>query len=244
MSTKIRVWFQGGTRARCVNTSREKVSIRAPGWNDFVVVRPNTTFEGDARDRKFEVIKPALPTADENVAYPVCVSRATGDDIDELLLFVPKIMAETTLLPVSPLKIERLIERCANREGGAIAGIIRGPDGIDASVGLDVCESDVSDHRYMRAIWLGLHPNLRQSPATGEDDSRSHYGRRLFEFARWFHGTLEREAGHPVLLQFDVTTRIDIGDKLGMYERNALPIGASFAYCSSGAFLTHDAEAA
>jgi hypothetical protein len=243
VSTKIKVWALPGSNIRCTNASRERISIRAPGWDNFVEVRPNTKFEGDFRNQKVETIAPVLPIETGGATYPDGVRRATEEDIDEMLLFVPQILAETTLLPVSPTKIQHLVERCASRQGGAIAGIIDGPDGIDASIGMDVAVSDISDHKFVRAIWLGVHPGLRQSPPP-QTDPRSHYGRRLFEFARWFHGQLEAGAGYPILMQFDVTTRVSLGAKLGMYERNAVPIGASFAYCSSGAFLNREAEAA
>jgi hypothetical protein len=242
MSTKIRVWFMPNGEVKCVNTSRERVSIRAPKWSDFVEVRPNSRFEGDFQKRKIETLAPTIPTADI-MQYPSGVRRATEEDIDGLYLMVPQLLAETTLLPVSSQKIEKLIERCALRQGGAIAGIIDGPDGIDASVGLDVAESDVSDHRYVRALWLGLHPNLRSAPPP-QGDPRGNHGRRLFDFAKWYHGMLEQQAGHPVLMQFEVATKTALGPKLGFYERNATPVGATFAYLSGGAFLARDAEAA
>lgn len=242
MSTKIRVWYGPDGRVKCVNTSREKVSVRAPRWDDFIEVLPNSRFEGDFKDRKMETIPPIVPSG-AIVQYPSGVRRATEEDIDGLYLIVPQLLAETTLLPVSSQKVEKLIERCAMCEGGAIAGIIDGPDGIDASIGLDVAESDVSDHRYVRALWLGLHPNLRSAPPT-QGDPRSNLGRRLFDFAKWYHGMLEQEAGYPILMQFDVATKTALGPKLGFFERNATPVGATFAYLSGGAFLARHIEAA
>ena len=243
MSTKIRVTFKQGGQIKCVNTSREKVSVKAPGWNDFVEVRPNSQFEGDFQNRKIETLAPIMPATGAVIQYPSGVRRATEEDIDGLYLMVPQLLSETTLLPVSSQKVEKLIERCAMRQGGAIAGIIDGPDGIDASVGLDVAESDVSEHKYVRAIWLGLHPNLRSQPAP-HGDPRSNHGRRLFDFARWYHGMLEQQAGHPVLMQFDLATTAALGPKLGYYERNATPVGAIFAYLSGGTFLARSVDAA
>jgi hypothetical protein len=243
MSKKIRVWFLPNGDVKCVNASHgERVFVMAPKWSDFVEVRPGSCFEGDFQKRKVEAIAPTVLTADI-VQYPSGVRRATEEDIDELYLMVPQLLAESTLLPVSAQKVEKLIERCAMRQGGAIAGIIDGPDGIDASIGLDVVESDVSDHRYVRAIWLGLHPNLRSAPPP-QRDPRSNHGRRLFDFAKWYHGMLEQQAGHPVLMQFDVATKAGLGPKLGFYERNVTPVGATFAYLSGAALLARDEEAA
>jgi hypothetical protein len=242
MTTKIRVWVKPGSQIRCVNTSREKVSVRHQGWPDFVEVQPDHVFEGTFQNRRIERIAPKLTTK-EQTSYPAGVRRATEDDIDGLSLIVPQLLAETTLLPVSPIKAEKMIERCAMRQGGAIAGIIDGPDGIDATIGLDVVESDVSDQRYVRAMWLGLHHDLRANPPP-PNSPRSNHGRRLFEFAKWYHGMLEQQAGHPILVQFDLATMASLGQKLGMYERNATPVGATFAYLSGGAFLTQSVEAA
>ena len=243
MSTKIRVRFKPGGQLTCTNASREKISVQAPGWPDYIEVRPNSRFDGDFQSRKVETLAPVVPTS-ESAPYPACVRKATEADIDELFLLVPQLLSETMLLPVSSQRAEKLVERCAMGEGGAIAGIIDGPDGIDASVGLDVAESDVSDHKYVRVRWLGLHPNLRTAPAA-HGDPRSNHGRRLFEFAKWYHSALEQQAGHPVLMQFDLATRAALGPKLGFYERNATPVGAVFAYLSGGAFLARgDADAA
>ena len=243
MSTKIRVSFRSGGQAEVINASREKISVKGPGWEDFVEVRSNQRFSGNFQSRAIETLKPVVPEAAEPPQYPSVVRRATEDDIDALYLVVPRFLEETNLLPVSTAKIQRLIERCAMREGGAIAGIIDGPDGIDGSIGLDVAESDVSDRRYVRGIWLGLHPDLRANPPR-QGGPRANLGRRLFEFARWYHGQLEQQAGYPILMQFDVTTRVALGPKLGFFERNAMPVGAIFAYLSNGSFLAQNAEAA
>lgn len=243
MSTKVRVYVRPGGRLECVNASLEKVSVRGLNWEDFVVVRPNTRFEGDFRDRRTEPLAPVALTQPEQPVYPAKVRRATEDDIDALSLLVPQILAETEILPISPAKVERLIERCATRQGGAIAGVIDGPDGVDASVGLDVCESPTSDQKFVKAVWLGLHPSLRNEPPALNDERR-HLGKKLFEFARWYHQMLEQIAGHPVLMQFDVATRVALGPKVGFYERNAPPVGATFAYLSSGNFLARGVEAA
>ena len=242
MSTRVRVAFGRGNNAEVINASHERIEVKYVDWPNWVQVKPNTRFTGNHRVSKVETIPPVVPFATAPVEYPMNVRRATEDDIDALSLMVPRLLAENSILPISATKIQRHIERCAMLEGGAIAGIIDGPDGIDASVGLDVAESDVSDHKFVRAIWLGIHPDARENPAT-HNDPRSNYGRRLFEFARWYHAKLEQSAGHPILMQFDVATRVELGPKLGLYERNAVPIGASFAYLSGGSFLASDVAA-
>jgi hypothetical protein len=244
VTEKVRVWF-GHNRdaAKVVNASRVRVAVRHASWDDFVIVPPNTRFSGNFRTKEFATLKPILPSEarPENIDYPVIVERATEADTEDLMTFVPLVLAEATLLPLSTTKIEKLVTRCANRQGGAIAGIIRGEDGIDASIGLDVVDSEISDHRYVRALWLGMHPTL-QMERPDQKDPRYNYGRRLFEFAKWFHQQLEHGTGSSVLMQFDISTRAGLGQKLGMYERNATPIGQTFGFVSDGAFLSREAE--
>lgn len=168
-------------------------------------------------------------------ANPYGIRRATPEDVDALLQFVPLVLGETSLLPLSMTKLEALIERCAGQEGGSIAGVIDGADGIDASVGLVFAELEHSDVPFVRAVWCGLHPTVRRHPGK-TDDPRAHYGRRLFEFARWCHQGLERVAGHPILMQFDLLTRTNLMAKCGLYERNLQQVGASFAIGAVGDF--------
>jgi hypothetical protein len=239
---KIRVTCMPEGALEVVNTSHEKVSVKGLDWPDFVTVRPNTEFTGDFfKNVKQPVsyLKPERPP----VQYPDGVRRATVDDIDELCLMVPQLLAETTVLPVSTEKVATLIKRCVLREGGSIVGVIDGPDGIDASVGLDVADSDVSDERYVRGLWLGLHPGLRAKPAP-HGDPRANHGRRLFEFARWYHDMLEKAAGNSILMQFALATTVNMESKMGFYHRNATPIGATFAYLTGGEFLRREVETA
>lgn len=176
------------------------------------------------------------------INYPSLVRRATPEDIDSLLLLVPQILAETTIQPVSMAKVESLIERCVNQQGGSIAGVIDGDDGmIDASVGLTFCESETSDIPYVRAVWLGLHPGVRKQP-TNPDDPKAHYGRTLFQFSRWFHENLERVAGHPILFQVDISTKTMLSAKMRLLQRNLVQTGAIFSLGAVGDFSPQKVE--
>ena len=164
------------------------------------------------------------------------VRRATAADSAVLMDFVPLVLAETSVLPLSDLKIQALVERCAGQIDGAIAGIIDGADGmIDASIGLAFTDCDTSDEMYIKAMWCGLHPSVRKLPAKA-DDRRAHYGRSLFEFAKWAHAALEEKAGHGIMMRFDVETQEALFPKIGLYQRNLTQIGATFALGASGVF--------
>lgn len=172
-----------------------------------------------------------------SVANPFNVRRATPADIDALRAVVPAIIAETTLLPPSPTRIEMLIQRCTHQIGGSIAGIIDGAEGVSASIGLCFTQDVASDEPYITAVWCGLAPNARQTDKQiAIDDPRRHYGRKLFEFAKWCHATLEEKAEQPILMRFDLLTTDKLGPKMGLYQRNLQQVGASFAFGAIGAF--------
>ena len=168
------------------------------------------------------------------------VRRATPADSAVLMDVVPLILAETSVLPLSEMKIEAIVERCACQVGGAIAGIIDAPEGmVSASIGLAFTESDISDEPYIKAVWCGLHPKLPRGPLHQHDDPKKHYGRRLFEFARWFHSALEEKADKRILMLWDVTTLEFLVPKLGLYQRNLVQIGGTFALGAVGEFRPH-----
>lgn len=235
MRTSIAINFRQDGTAEVTNRSQESIKLGMPGGKRSVKVAPFSKYTGNGRWSSHTSL-PAVQAARGTAPYPTEVRRAGPDDLDGLLGFVPPLLAESALLPLSLSKVERLISRCATREGGAIAGIIDGPNGIEASIGLAVYDSDVSDERYFRAVWCGLGQGVRESPEYGEDPRR-HRGRTLLDFAKWCHAELERAAGRPLLLQLDVATRPALESKLAWYHRHAVQVGAIFALGSFGDFL-------
>lgn len=169
---------------------------------------------------------------------PHAVRRATPDDVDALRAVVPAIIAENTILPLSGPRIDTVIQLCAHRVKGSLAGIIDGEDGgIAASIGLAFTEDYTSEMPFVQAVWCGLAPSVRKvDKAVAIDDPRRHYGRRLFEFAKWFHESLEAQATHPVLVRFDVLTTEGLAPKMGLFSRNLTQIGGSFALGAQGTF--------
>lgn len=160
---------------------------------------------------------------------PFGVRKATQDDFVPLCLLARDLLSETSVLPVSASKVEALVARCISQKDGAIAGVIDGEDWrIDASIGLVFVESPISDEPYIEALWCGLHPEARRLPVDHKSP-KAHYGRRLFDFAKWFQGTMEGLAERPILTRFDLTALEDLKPKLGLYQRNLMQIGGTFA---------------
>ena len=182
------------------------------------------------------------------MSNPHGVRRATVADIEPLLELVPQILAETEVLTLSEPKIRSLVERCCHQRGGAMAGVIDGDEGaIDASIGMAFADSEVSDEPFIRVVWFGLSPQARKLPDSIKTDMnhpRRHYGRRLADFAKWAHGSLEAAAGHRVIMRWDVLTLESLWPKVELCGRNFGQIGAYFALGASGQFRQQMTEAA
>jgi hypothetical protein len=148
---------------------------------------------------------------------PFGVRLATEADAPALLHFVLPIYVEGAAQTVSEAKVAALVERCTARERG-IAGIITGPIGIEASVGMTIDEADYSDESHVMVRWLGVSPAVR----------RSGLGARLMGFVKWFHMTLSAmDAPMPVFLSSLVTT--DLRSKVLLLQRQAPMVGVVHA---------------
>src|SRR6185295_13054205 len=108
-------------------------------------------------------------------------------------------------------KVEALVTRCVTRDR-AIAGIIDGGDGIEASIGLAVESLPYSDDEHLEVAWLGVHPLFR----------RSQHALKLVEFATWAQGIME------VPLFLEVNTQDELSGKLHLVFRMVPQISARF----------------
>src|SRR5690242_5751156 len=117
------------------------------------------------------------------------VHVATPEDKSPLLAFAIMIKAEDALQEVSNEKVGVMVDRCIQRDR-AIAGVIKGPLGIEASIGLWIEELDYSDDVHLRVKWVGTHPACRKSG----------HGPRLMGFAQSF----QESVGIPLFM--DVLT--------------------------------------
>lgn len=144
---------------------------------------------------------------------PQGVRRASPADYDALLAAALNCYAENALQPVSHAKVGEIVRRCVEQDQ-SIAGIIDGPAGLEASVGLSIASFDYSDERHLRCLWLGVEPAHRKTP----------HGVKLMEFAQWAQSVLE------VPLYLDLTTVETLQSKMHLYLRTAPQVGAFFAF--------------
>lgn len=140
------------------------------------------------------------------------VQVAMPDDKAALLAFAIMIKTEDALQEVSNEKVEAMVDRCIQRDR-AIAGIIRGPMGIEASIGLMVEELDYSDDMHLQMKWVGTHAACRKSG----------HGPRLMGFAQHF----QEKVGIPLFMSVLTATGLD--GKLRMFARHAPQVGAIFS---------------
>jgi hypothetical protein len=147
------------------------------------------------------------------------VRRAGEADVEPLLAFVITCLSESALQPLSPAKIAALVWRAVRMEH-AIAGIIEGDNGIEASVGLFVSQLHYTDEPHLRDGWLGVRSDCR----------RVNHGARLVQFSKWAQERMQEAAGRPIPLFLEIMTTEALEPKLRLYQRQIPQVGASFAW--------------
>jgi hypothetical protein len=141
------------------------------------------------------------------------VRMARLEDEDAVYRLLMLLHAENALASLSPEKVRSVITH-ATRGRGGIIGVIDGPNGIEASIGLALLQWWYSDEWHLEEIWNFVHPDHR----------RSTHARRLVEFAKWSGDQL----GTPVLL--GVLTRHRLFPKLRLLQRQVPQVGALFLH--------------
>ena len=132
--------------------------------------------------------------------------------IFDLLL---KLYQENALLPIDETKVWAQIRGAT--EGGkngifGICGVIDGPAGIEAAIGLVMSQFWYTSAWHLNEIYWFVVPERRQST----------HAKRLVEFAKW---TAER-LGMPLLL--GVVTRDRLLPKMRLLNRQAPQVGALY----------------
>lgn len=146
---------------------------------------------------------------------PQDVRRADSDDLAALIESAYLLLLESALQPVSQEKVIALVTRCIERDG-AIAGILSGPAGIEASIGLVIDEFAYSSEQHLSVAWMGVHSAFRKST----------HASKLIEFAIWAQGILR------VPLFADLSTLDSEVGRLHLYLRTMPQIGARFSWGS------------
>lgn len=162
---------------------------------------------------------------------PYGMRSAGPDDGEALFAFVLRLYRQDEAQEASPRKIAALVQRCLDRDS-AIAGIVTGPTGIEASVGAIIDEFDYTDDPHMMVKWFGVAPAF----------IRTNYGSRLMGYVRWLHESLARASEKPMPVFLSTLTTTNHRSRVLLLQRQAPQVGALHAFgCLPGtSFLTPD----
>jgi hypothetical protein len=152
------------------------------------------------------------------ISNPHGVRKALTADYGRLFQFAAAQYQECALQPPSDARIAEIVRRCVSMDG-ALAGVIDGPSGIEASVGMTIEQFDYSDARHLRIKWLGVHPHFR----------RTNHAARLMDFVKWCQENIST-SGETLPMFMDVLTQGALQAKMHLYLRSAPQVGASFAW--------------
>jgi hypothetical protein len=150
------------------------------------------------------------------------VRIARPGDEESVYRLLMLLYEENALLPMSEAKVRAAIHAGTRGEGG-IVGVIDGPDGIEASIGMALSQFWYTERWHLNEIWCFVHPDHR----------RSTHLKRLAEFGKWCADRLSTpEVRVPLLL--GVVTRHRLLAKLRLFQRQAPQVGAIFMHGLDG----------
>lgn len=154
-----------------------------------------------------------LTSAKAPTLLPSEVVLATPADLDELFSVLMENYRENGIYSMNPQKVAAWAAMGCHRDKGAI-GLIKGPDGIEATCGVVLGSMWYSDDIYVEEVWNYVRPDHRQKP----------HSKHLIMFAKWFAENL----GVPLLMGIVTTSRLAAKERL--YERELPKVGALFLH--------------
>ncbi|MGO8916223.1 MAG: hypothetical protein ACLQJR_09975 [Stellaceae bacterium] len=146
------------------------------------------------------------------------VRLARPEDEDSVFRLLLELNAENALLPMSEKKARDAIARGTRGEGG-IVGVIDGPQGIEASIGMALSQFWYTEAWHLNELWCFVHPDHRKST----------HARRLIEFGKWCADRLSGGSVRVPLL-LGIVTRHRLLPKLRLFQRQAPQVGALFLH--------------
>lgn len=147
---------------------------------------------------------------------PYGLRLARPDDFEPLLEFALHFIRPDAVQTVSTEKVSAIVRRCIARDG-ALAGLVSGPRGIEASVGVTIEQFDYTDESHLMVRWLGVADAFKKTDLSA----------RMMKYVRWLHDSAGDEA-LPVFMS--ITTTSDQERKVSLYERRAPRVGVLHAF--------------
>ena len=144
---------------------------------------------------------------------PDNVRIATPRDVEPILELMIEAHSEVGMSPLNKEKVCRRIITAVERDK-AIAGVIDGPNGIEASVGLMLAQWWYSDEFHIEDVWNFVAPAHRAS----------RHAQNLLNFSKWFADEIQ------IPLLMGILTTEKTLEKERLYERRLPKVGALFMY--------------
>lgn len=144
---------------------------------------------------------------------PSSVRVITAADEEAVYDLLMLLYAENAMASMSEAKVRGMIRRATEKQGGLI-GIIEGPDGVEASIGLILNTWWYSDEWHLEEMWTFVHPDHRKSS----------HARDLIDFAKWAAEAMS------VPLLMGILTQHKADAKVRLYRSMIPQVGALFVH--------------
>lgn len=165
------------------------------------------------------------PSSPEEFSAPVperpeTVRIAQPDDVAGLYWhLLGDLEADNSLhIPVSERAVFQTVSELCNG-GGGIAGIIDGPHGPVASIGIRAIKPWFSDQWLLSQVWLFVTPQARKGTRFGDD---------LFRFADWHRREMSQTLGYDLVLDNTILSFNRLEAKERFWSRYGKRVGAVF----------------
>lgn len=162
----------------------------------------------DLADEQEENVRPLMTPA-----KPLDVRLATGADVKDVFDTLMLQYAEVGLSTLNKEKVLTKVAMLAHKDGGVI-GIIRGPDRIEGTIGLEVGPFWYADDPNLTETWHFVHADHR----------RSTHARHLIDFACWFADELKL----PLFMSIVNAHRLQSKERL--YSRRLKRVGGMYLH--------------
>lgn len=138
---------------------------------------------------------------------------AAPDDEEAIFNLLCIAEKENAMFPMDDVKVMAFIQR-ATRQLGGIIGVIDGPNGIEASVGLTIEQAWYTETWSIGERWNFVHPECRKTDHVD----------KLIGFSKWCSDNMN------LTLDIGILSNIRTEAKIRLYKRHFEYKGAFFMY--------------
>lgn len=141
------------------------------------------------------------------------VRLAGPQDEEQIFDLLMMLYAENSMALLSPGKVRDTIKRATNERDGFI-GVIPGPNGLQATVGLFLSQWWYTDEWHLEEFWNFVHPEYR----------RSTHAKKLIMWSKWIADSIKL----PMLM--GILTKKQLEAKMRLIQRQMPQAGALFLW--------------